>query len=227
MGTHFLFGWNLDLALQILCSLWDKTKSGLDDNAITCYNDISYNNRKGISKDMIRKLFALFVAVMFVLAFPLTASANSSWHWISSKRPLDLLPIVIIITLVIEVVSINYVAKVNSLKRVIPVVSLANLISFLIPYILLGISPDNVYSIYTSEKGLFYAIDYTVQHSPTFTVSLFYLIITLLVETPIVYLFLREKTPNKKILFIVIISANIITTLITFAVERIFCNGQW
>lgn len=185
------------------------------------------NDHRGVSGDMKRKLLALFVAVMFVFAFPLTASANSSWHWLSSKRPLDLLPIVIIVTLVIEVVSINYIAKVNSLKRVIPVVLIANLISFLIPYIWLGISPDNVYSIFTSETGLFDAIDYTVQHSPTFTVSLFYLLITLLAETPIVYLSFRKKAPNKKILFIVVISANIITTLITFAVERIFCNGQW
>jgi hypothetical protein len=85
------------------------------------------------------------------------------------------------VTLIIEIVSINYLAKVKDLKRVIPVVSLANLVSFLVPYIWLGIAPDNVYSLYTSEKGIFYAIDYTVSATPTYTVSLIYLLITLLV----------------------------------------------
>ena len=176
---------------------------------------------------MNKRLFTFITVVMLILAFPLTASANSSWHWISSKRPLDLLPIVIIVTLIIEIVSINYIAKVNSLKRVIPVTLLANLISFLIPYIWLGISPGNAYSQFTHEEGLLYAINYTVEFSPTFTVSIFYLIITLFAETPIVYLFLKKKAPNKKILIAVIISVNIITTAITFAVERIFCHGEW
>lgn len=176
---------------------------------------------------MKRKLQALCIAVLFVFAFPLTASANSSWHWISSKRPLDLLPIVVIVTLVIEVVSINYAAKVNSLKRVVPVVCLANLVSFLVPYIWLGISPNNVYSDFNTQEGLLYSINYTVQHSPTFTVSLFYLLITLLAETPIIYLFLRKKASNKKRLIAVIIAANVLTTVITFAVEHIFCHGEW
>ncbi len=174
-----------------------------------------------------KTFFSVLIAILFIFMFPMTASANSSWHWISSKRPLDLLPIVIIVTLIIEIVLINYLAKVKDLKRVIPVVSLANLVSFLVPYIWLGFDPDNVYSYYTSENGLFYSIDYTVNASPTFTVSLFYLLITLLVEAPIVYLFCRKKVPNKKLLIAVIIGANILTTAITFAVEHIFCHGQW
>ena len=61
----------------------------------------------------------------------------------------------------------------------------------------------------------------------TFTVSLFYLLITLLVEFPIVYLFLRKKASNKKVLIAVIIAANVLTTVMTFAVEHIFCHGEW
>lgn len=174
-----------------------------------------------------KTFFSVLIAVLFIFMFPTTVSANSSWHWVSSKRPLDLLPIVIIMTLIIEIVLINYLAKVKDLKRVIPVVSLSNLASFLVPYIWLGFDPENVYSDYTSEKGIFYAIDYTVSASPTFTVSLLYLLITLLVETPIVYLFLRKKVSNKKILIAVIIAANVFTTLMTFAVEHIFCQGKW
>ena len=174
-----------------------------------------------------KTFFSVLIAILFIFMFPITASANSSWHWVSSKRPLDLLPIVIILTLIIEIVSINYLAKVKDLKRVIPVVSLANLASFLVPYIWLGIAPNNVYSYDISEKGIFYAINGAVSASPTFTVSLFYLLITLLVETPIVYLFLRKKASNKKVLIAVIIAANVLTTAITFAVEHIFCHGEW
>lgn len=174
-----------------------------------------------------KTFFSVLIAILFIFMFPITASANSSWHWISSKRPLDLLPIVIIVTLIIEIVSINFRPKVKDLKRVIPVVSLANLVSFLVPYLWLGFTSDNVYSVYTSEKGLFYVIDYTVSANPTFTVSLFYLLITLLFEVPIVYFFLRKKVNDKVDLIVVIIGANVLTTAIIFAVERIFCHGQW
>ena len=68
---------------------------------------------------------AIFVAIIF-LTMPLTAYANSSWHWVSATRPYDLLPLVIIATMLIEIISINYVARIRNLKRVIPVVSLAN-----------------------------------------------------------------------------------------------------
>ena len=174
-----------------------------------------------------KTLFSFLAVLLLVFLFPTAAFANSSWHWISSTRPFDLLPIVITATLLTEILSIYYIAKVKSLKIIIPVVTLANLTSFLIPYIWLGLNPDNVYSLYTSEEGLLYAINYTVQSSPTFTISILYLLITLFAETPIVYFFLRKRAANKKILFIVIIAANILTTAVTFAAERIFCHGEW
>lgn len=172
-------------------------------------------------------LFSFITALLFAFMFPVTVSANSSWHWVSSKRPLDLLPIVIAVTLIIEIVSVNYIAKVKDLKRVVPVISLANLLSFCVPYIWLGIDPDNLYNIYTSRNGLFYTINFTVNARPTYTVSVFYLLITLLVETPICFLLLRKKAPNKKLLIAVIIAANIITTALTYAAEHIFCHGEW
>ena len=123
--------------------------------------------------------------------------------------------------------AVDHIAKAKDLKRVIPVVSLANLVSFLVPYLWEGISPDNVYSLYTSEYGIFYAINYTADSWPLYTVSIFYLVITLLVETPIVYFFFRKRVPDKRALFWIIIAANVLTTVITFAVERIFCHGVW
>ena len=171
--------------------------------------------------------FSIAVVILLIVLFPTTVYANSSWHWVSSTRPLDLLPIVVIATLLIEILSVNYISKVKDLKRVIPVISLANLVSFFTPYVWIGIDPDNVYSLYTSENGIFYTINYTAEYTPVFTVSLVFLAITLLIETPIVYLFFRKRVPNKRTLVLVIIAANVLTTAITFAVERIFCKGEW
>lgn len=172
-------------------------------------------------------LFSFVTMTSLLFLFSTTAYANSSWRWISERRPLDLLPVVIIITLLIEMFAVDCIAKAKDLKRVIPVVSLANLASFLVPYLWLAISSDNVYSLYTPEYGILFTINYTVDSSPTFTVSIAYLMITLLVETPIVYLFFRNRVPDKRFLFWIIIAANVLTTAITFAVERIFCHGVW
>lgn len=172
-----------------------------------------------------KTLRSFTMAMLFIIMFPITVYANSSWYWVSTTRPLDLLPIVVIITLLLEILSINYIAKINNLKRVIPVVSIANLLSFLLPYAWLGISPRNVYVI--SSESIIDAIKYTVEHTPFFTVSFLFLLITLLVETPIVYLFFKSSVIDKKKLIFVIITINILTTAITFEVERLFCYGEW
>lgn len=171
-------------------------------------------------------LFSFVTMISFLFVFSTTAYANSSWHWVSATRPLDLLPLVIIITLLIEVLAVNRIAKVKDLKKVIPVVSLANLVSFLVPYLWWGITPESPYSAYWGGE-FFDAINHMADSGPHFTVSVFYLAITLLVETPIVYLFFRKRVPSKRALFWIIIAANVLTMVITFAVERIFCHGEW
>lgn len=173
-----------------------------------------------------RILFSLFMAVCFIMMFSITASANSSWIWVSETRPLDLLPIVIVVTLAIEIYAVNRFAGVKNLKKVIPVVTLANLVSFIVPYVWGAMSPDNAYAFLVFEEGIFYAIDHLVEHWPFYTVSFFFMILTLILEVPIVYLFFKKKEENKKRLFYVIVVANTLTTVITFAVERIFCFGE-
>jgi len=53
-------------------------------------------------------------------------SANSSWHWISKTRPWDVLPFVIIFTLVIEILAIIRFAKIKKLLAVIFTAVLGN-----------------------------------------------------------------------------------------------------
>ena len=177
-----------------------------------------------------RLLFLLAAVHSLLFIFSINAYANSSWHWISSTRPYDLLPVVIVLTLAIEVYLINCKAKVNCLKLVIPTVALANTVSFLVPYLWMAVDPFSVYSYANfadSENGLFGVIKYSAERGPSYTVSIVYLLVTLAAETPIVYLLLKRKADNKKQLFKVIILANVITTVLTFAVERIFCRGEW
>ncbi len=174
-----------------------------------------------------KTIITAITATILTITFPITAYANSSWCWVSQTRPYDLLPIAIIVTLLIEVLSINYIAKIRNLKIVIPVVSLANLLSFLFPYLWITIDPMNVYAMFPDGEGLFGIIERSVEHTPVFTISIFYLILTLLIEMPIVFLFLRNKVVKKHNLILTIIITNTITTALTFALERIFCRGAW
>ena len=168
---------------------------------------------------------AFLIGILFILSFPVTAYANSSWHWVTTTCPFDLLPFAIILTLLIEVLSVNFIARIRDLKRVIPVVCLANLVSFLLPYLWLGINPDNAYANF--GNSIFFVIGHTVRSMPAFTVSVFFLFITLFAEMPVVYFLLRKKAENENRLIAVIFVANVVTTLLTFAVERIFCYGEW
>ena len=173
-------------------------------------------------------IISIAFAVLLVFMFPTTVYANSSWHWVSSTRPLDLLPAVIIVTLIIEIVIVNYIAKVRDLKRVVPVVLIANLVSFLVPYVWTGFDPENAYSVFISGEGLFYTINYSAEHMPVFTVSAAFLLLTLVIETPIVYLFFRKRAPSRINLLIVIIVANLLTTAINGRenYRRIHQNSQ-
>ena len=48
---------------------------------------------------------------------------------------------------------------------------------------------------------------------------------TVLLEFPVVYNTLKKEAKNKKTLVVSIICSNILTTLFTYVIERIFCRG--
>ena len=76
-------------------------------------------------------MFAVFSAGL--LSF--TASANSSWVWISETRPFDLLPAVIVLTLAIEIAAVLLALKKKNFWKVLFFVALGNLLSFAAPYV--------------------------------------------------------------------------------------------
>ena len=145
-------------------------------------------------------------------ALSLTASANSSWHWISSTRPYDLLPIVIAVTLTLETLALTRFAKVQPFSKVFCMVLLANSVSFAVPYI-------GDHTPYTFSQAL--------EHVPMYTVGVAYLIVTLLAEMPVVYLTLRKHTDKPKRLLWVTLGANAVTTALTALAERLLCRGTW
>lgn len=157
----------------------------------------------------------IIFGLIFVFTFPISVYANSSWHWISETRPHDVLPLVIIFTLFIEILSIYFISKVKNIPKVVLFVMLANILSFLAPYLFLYITP----SLYTFEQ--------TIENMPFFIVGIVYLLVTLIVEIPTVYLALRKYSCNSKKLLFTVIVANFVTTILTAIIERVICKGTW
>jgi hypothetical protein len=172
------------------------------------------------------RIFSLLL-LLFYITYPQIVYANSSWKWLTA-RPWDLLPIAIIATIILETYIISNYGKVPNIYRVFTAVCIANLVSFLAPYIRRTYYSWNYFHRGAStplndiSSGFYHAI-----FQPYYTVESFYLLLTLILEVPLVYLMLHRKSSDRKKLPIAIIAANIITTVITFALERIFCHGRW
>lgn len=168
-------------------------------------------------KGSYRKI-VISLLVLTLLMIPLQVYANSSWVWISEKRPYDLLPVVIVATLLIESLVINYIASIRQYKKVFSVVLLANLVSFLIPYLLEWINCIMI-PIYDFSDSL--------EAGPFYNVGGLYLLCTLAAEVPIVYNLFKNVVTNKRRLMITIAAVNVITTVLVAIVERKFCYGSW
>ena len=166
------------------------------------------------------KLFSMFViSSLCALSFHMLASANSSWVWISETRPYDILPFVIIGTLIIETVSVNLVCKTGSWYKTFFAVFAGNIISFAAPYI--GYSNTTPYA----DAG--YTLSEIINRGPYYTVGTAFLILTLIIELPIVYFLLRKDADNKNKLALCIVIANVVTTLLVAVTERTLCHGHW
>lgn len=163
------------------------------------------------------KLQKLFAVLTLLPVLCISASANSSWVWISEQRPFDLLPIVIAVTLVIEILVINKLGRVNRLLPSAWIIILANLLPFLAPYLLTCME--------ASTFG--YTFSQRLDHSPSFIVGIGYLLLTLIVEVPVVYNGLKKDVSERRQLITVVCIVNVITTILIALVERTLCHGQW
>lgn len=163
-------------------------------------------------------LKCLFPCILALLLLTSRAQANSSWQWLTTS-PLPVFPFAVIGTLLIEFYAIKKIVGIDRTNKVLFTVAVANIFSFLAPYIIRAfqmIPIQGAFSLVASFEG-----------GPFFMVAVGYLILTLIIEVPVVYLLLSRVTTLKKKLAITIIGANIVTTGLVAVVERLICVGQW
>lgn len=166
-----------------------------------------------------KNLNTILMAFILLFSVPLSAFANSSWVWLTPFRPHYILPVVIIITLATEILLIYYFSKSTKFNKIITFVILGNLLSFLAPYFCKYIISLMPHSIYNFSMML--------DRGPHYIVGLAYLILTLILESPIVYYGVKNDAEKQQGLIKGIVISNIITTIFTAAVEHILCRGHW
>ena len=137
-----------------------------------------------------KNLSRVGVTAILILSFSFFAFANSSWVWISETRPYDVLPFGAAATLIIETAVLNLSLKLNNWHKTFVGVLIGNLISFAVPYI--GYSNTPPYYDFPLRDIL--------ERGPFYTVGGAFLIITVAVELPFMYFWLKKDVKNKKMI---------------------------
>ena len=165
---------------------------------------------------MKKRITKVIVITCFVLLIiPQAVFADSSWCWLTDTRPFDILPPVALATIVIEVLAIWLIPNTGKLMKTAVAVILANAASFLLPYALL--LNDPVYPKF----------DDMLNAGPNYIVGAGFVILTLVLEIPIVYNLLKKHVDSKKKLLWSIVGSNIVTTAMVAVIERMVTDGYW
>ena len=165
---------------------------------------------------MEKRITRVIVITCFVLLIiPQAVFADSSWCWLTDTRPFDILPPVALATIVIEVLAIWLIPNTGKLMKTAVAVILANAASFLLPYALL--LNDPVYPKF----------DDMLNAGPNYIVGAGFVILTLVLEIPIVYNLLKKHVDSKKKLLWSIVGSNIVTTAMVAVIERMVTDGYW
>lgn len=146
-----------------------------------------------------------------------TASANSSWAWISETRTYDFLPWVVLVTLAVETVCVDRGPRVDRLMKTFCAVAAANIVSFAAPYLLK----------YLSWNWYGFGFEKYLDHAPSYIVGAAYGLLTVAVELPIMYNALKKDAPDRKKLLVTTAAVNVVTTVIAACFERALCQGRW
>ncbi len=157
----------------------------------------------------------LMSLIMF-FSLTLTVFANSSWVWLTDVTPFYILPVAVFITITVECLMIASQVD-NKTIKVLFFVLLANLVSFILPYLL----------EYSNAKMVVDTFDQYLHKGPTYMIGFGYLILTLVSEVPIVYNGVKKNAKDKSKLLKYIFIANAITTVAVAVLERICCRGRW
>ena len=151
-----------------------------------------------------------------IMLLPVSVFADSSWVWISEKRPFDILPWVALGTILIEWLSIWLITRTCHAFKVLGIVIIANAASFLLPYAFLK-----------ADLSWYGTFEHIIDSGPHYIVSGVFLLLTIAIEMPIVYNTLKKQVQDRKVLKAVIIVSNIITTAGVAIIERLITEGHW
>ena len=157
----------------------------------------------------------IVLSSLMLLILPQAVFADSSWCWLTDTRPFDILPPVALATIVIEVLAIWLIPHTGQFMKTAVAVILANAASFLLPYALL--LNDPVYPKF----------DDMLNAGPNYIVGAGFVILTLVLEIPIVYNLLKKHVDSKKKLLWSIVGSNIVTTAMVAVIERMVTDGYW
>lgn len=168
------------------------------------------------SNNIVSSKLLILSLTAIVTFMPAYAFADSSWIWLTDYRPFDILPPVGAATIVIEILAIWLIPRTGAFAKTAIVVTLANAASFLLPYLMLKIG-----------MNWYGSFDHILDAGPNYIVGAAFLIITLCVETPLVYKSLESNVKNTKVLLITILVVNAVTTAGVAVVERMITDGYW
>ena len=157
----------------------------------------------------------IVLSSLMLLILPQAVFADSSWCWLTDTRPFDILPPVALATIVIEVLAIWLIPHTGQFMKTAVAVILANAASFLLPYSVLVFN-----QVYPKFEDALNA-------GPNYIVGFGFVMLTLLIEIPIVYNLLKKHVDSKKKLLWSIIGSNIVTTAMVAVIERMVTNGYW
>ena len=201
--------------------VWSQARPRFIDLETIGVYDVIKEETQTNKKRMLGIFLVTFISFSIVPIY-----ANSSWYWLTDS-PLTLLPIAVVATLLIETVIIVVVNKIKypgSLKTAV-VIALANCVSFLTPYVVSGINENESYP----SLGFYGALTKYVSENPAYLIGFSFFLLTMFIETPIIYyyLVLKLNVKNKKALLLSIIVANVITTVIVFLLEHALFFGEY
>ena len=154
-------------------------------------------------------------AIIYIALIPAAAYADSSWCWLTDNRPFDILPPVALATVVIEVLAIWLIPHTGKSIKTAVAVILANAASFLLPYAICLNDP------------VYHDFDRVLDAGPNYIVGIGFLMLTFMIEIPIVYNLLKKHVESRRKLLWTIVGSNIITTVMVAIVERVVTDGYW
>ncbi|MBR0455363.1 MAG: hypothetical protein IJJ01_01745, partial [Firmicutes bacterium] len=134
----------------------------------------------------LRALRVIALSCLMLLILAQAVLADSSWCWLTDTRPFDILPPVALATIVIEVLSIWLIPHTGKLIKTSVAVILANAASFLLPYALL------------LEDPVYLRFDDVLNAGPNYIVGFGFVVLTLLIEIPVIYNLLKKHVDSRK-----------------------------